>query len=86
MDLERIEELKKEFPVTKNQFYNHPGWRWCTAQGARDQVLLLGLQTTFREKLEWLEEAETLALRLQGKLDAPPGSDPPVLIASPIKS
>ena len=40
----------------------------CTAQGARDQVLLIGLETTFREKLEWLEEAETLALRLQGKL------------------
>ena len=51
--------------MTKNQFYNHPGWRWCTAQGARDQVLLLGLQTTFREKLEWWEEAETLALRLR---------------------
>jgi hypothetical protein len=51
--------------VTKKEFYNHPGWRWCTAQGARDQVLLLGLQTTFREKLEWLEEAETLALRLR---------------------
>jgi hypothetical protein len=26
--------------------------------------LLLGLQTTFREKLEWLEAAETLALHL----------------------
>ena len=28
-------------------------------------TLLLGLKSTFREKLEWLEEAETLALRLQ---------------------
>jgi hypothetical protein len=62
--------------VTKNEFHDHPGWRWCTAQGARDHVLLLGLQSTFREKLEWLEEAETLALRLQGKLDAPPASQP----------
>ena len=26
-------------------------------------TLRLGLQSTFREKLEWLEEAETLALR-----------------------
>ncbi|HEY5040968.1 MAG TPA: hypothetical protein VIK53_03105 [Verrucomicrobiae bacterium] len=51
--------------MTRREFYNHPGWRWCTAQGARDQVLLLGLQTTFREKLEWLEEAETLALRMR---------------------
>jgi len=28
-------------------------------------TLRLGLQATFREKLEWLEEAETLALRLR---------------------
>lgn len=40
----------------------HP-WRFSTFQGARDHVLLLGLETTFREKLEWLEEAETLSLR-----------------------
>jgi Flp pilus assembly protein CpaB len=51
--------------VVEREFYDHPGWRWCTAQGARDHVLLLGLQTTFREKLEWLEEAATLALRLR---------------------
>ena len=59
--------------MTKEEFDDHPGWRWCTSQGARDQVLLLGLESTFREKLEWLEEAETLALRLQGKL--PPAAD-----------
>jgi len=28
-------------------------------------TLLLGLQSTFREKLEWLEEAETLTLQLR---------------------
>ena len=37
-------------------------WRWSTFQGARDQVLLMGLETTFRQKLEWLEEAENLSL------------------------
>ena len=51
--------------MAKNEFRDHPGWRWCTAQGARDHVLLLGLQSTFREKLVWLEEAETLALSLR---------------------
>lgn len=51
--------------MTKEEFDNHPGWRWCTAQGARDHVLLLGLETTFREKLEWLEQAEELSLRFQ---------------------
>ena len=63
--------------MDKNRLYNHPGWRWCTAQGARDHVLLLGLQTTFREKLEWLEEAEKLTLqlratRLRGRTDSRP--------------
>jgi len=51
--------------MTPDEFENHPGWRWCTAQGARDQVLLQGLQTTFREKLEWLEEMQELSGRLQ---------------------
>jgi hypothetical protein len=51
--------------VTKEELYAHPGWQWCTFEGARKQVLLLGLQSTFREKLEWLEEAETLSLRLR---------------------
>ena len=48
--------------MTKDELYAHPGWESCTFEGARNQVLLLGLQTTFLEKLEWLEEAETLAL------------------------
>ena len=56
--------------MAKNEFHDHPGWRWCTAQGARDHVLLLGLRSTFREKLEWLEEAETLTLRLSMNREA----------------
>jgi len=41
-------------------------------------TLMLGLQTTFREKLEWLEEAETLSLRLQaGRKRAVRPSQPP---------
>jgi hypothetical protein len=51
--------------VTKEELYAHPGWQWCTFDGARKQLLLLGLQLTFREKLEWLEEAETLSLRFR---------------------
>lgn len=51
--------------VTKDELYTHPGWKWCTFEGARKQVLLRGLQATFREKLEWLEEAETLSLRFR---------------------
>jgi hypothetical protein len=51
--------------VTEKQLYAHPGWKSCTFEGAELSTLLLGLQSTFREKLEWLEEAETLTLRLR---------------------
>jgi hypothetical protein len=51
--------------MTKEELYAHPGWQWCTSEGAELHTLLLGLRTTFREKLEWLEEAETLTLRLR---------------------
>ena len=40
-------------------------WCWGTSEGAELHTLLLGLLCTFREKLEWQEEAETLALNLQ---------------------
>jgi hypothetical protein len=51
--------------MTKEQLYAHPGWESCTFEGAEMSILLMGLQSTFREKLEWLEEAETLALKLR---------------------
>ena len=51
--------------MTKKQLYAHPGWKSCTFEGAEMSTLLLGLQSTFREKLEWLEEAETLTLQLR---------------------
>ena len=51
--------------MTKEELYRQPGWQWCTFEGAELHTLLLGLRSTFREKLEWLEEAETLTLRLR---------------------
>jgi len=51
--------------MTKAQLYAHPGWETCTFEGAETSTLLLGLKSTFREKLEWLEAAETLTLRLR---------------------
>jgi hypothetical protein len=51
--------------MTKKELYAHPGWKSCTFEGAEMDTLLMGLQTTFREKLEWLEEAETLSLRFR---------------------
>ena len=51
--------------MTKEELYAHPGWQWCTFEGAELHTLLLGLESTFREKLEWLEEAENLTLQLR---------------------
>ncbi len=51
--------------MTKKELYAHPGWQSCTFEGAELETLLLGLQSTFREKLEWLEQAEELSLNLQ---------------------
>jgi hypothetical protein len=50
--------------MTKDDLYK-PSWRWCTFEGAELHTLLLGFYSTFREKLEWLEEAENLTLQLQ---------------------
>ena len=46
-------------------FHIAPDWRWGTPEGSREFDRLLDRSLTFREKLEWLEEAETLSLRLQ---------------------
>ena len=42
-----------------------PDWRWGTAEGSRELDRILDRRLTFREKLEWLEEAETLSLFFQ---------------------
>ncbi len=52
-------------PMTKGELSAYPGWPWCTAEGAESHTLLIGLKTTFREKREWLNEAEILTLRLR---------------------
>jgi hypothetical protein len=52
-----------------------PDWRWGTFEGAELHTLLLGLTTTFREKLEWLEEAETLAFRFRANRERAVGKN-----------
>ena len=51
--------------MTEEELYAHPGWRWCTSEGSREFDRILDNSMTFREKLEWLEEAETLSLRFK---------------------
>lgn len=62
--------------MTKEQAYAHPGWESCTFEGAEKSTLLMGLKSTFREKLEWLEEAETLTLNLQAGRRPKPATRP----------
>ncbi len=42
-----------------------PDWKWGTAEGSRELDRILDRRLTFREKLEWLEEAETLSLQFE---------------------
>lgn len=39
-----------------------PDWRWGTPEGSREFDRLTDRILTFREKLQWLEEAESLTL------------------------
>ena len=43
-----------------------PDWKWGTPEGSREFDRLTDRQLTCREKLEWLEEAETLSLIFPG--------------------
>ncbi len=42
-----------------------PDWKWGTAEGSRELDRILDRRLSFREKLEWLEEAETLSLQFR---------------------
>lgn len=54
----------------KQPFHIKPSWRWGTSEGSREFDRLLDRSLTFREKLEWLEEMETLTLRMQASRES----------------
>ena len=41
-----------------------PDNRWGTPEGSREFDRLVDRSMTFRERLQWLEDAETLSLRM----------------------
>ena len=45
-------------------------WKWGSPEGSRELDRLLDRQLTFSEKLEWLEEAETLSLHLRANRES----------------
>jgi|GEM_PF-2422617 hypothetical protein len=46
------------------ELVNHPGWKSCTFEGAELNSLLLGLETSFREKIIWMEEMQKIQERI----------------------
>ena len=61
----------------KRNFQIQPDWRWGTPEGSREFDRLLDRSLTFREKLEWLEEAETLSLRFRASRESEAGKRKP---------
>lgn len=59
---------------------DHPGWQWCTAEGAELHTLLMGYNSSFLDKVQWLEEAENLTLAMAASREkmqlAQPASPP----------
>jgi hypothetical protein len=53
-----------------------PDWKWGTPEGSREFDRMLDRRLTFREKVQWLEEAESLTLRLQSRKTEPPQVPP----------
>lgn len=53
-----------------------PDWKWGTAEGSREFDRILDQRLTFREKLEWLEEAETLTLAMRASREKPHAQQP----------
>ena len=46
-----------------SELANHPSWKSRTFEGAELHSLLLGLKTSFREKIIWLEEMQKIQER-----------------------
>lgn len=51
-----------------------PDWKWGTPEGSREFDRLMDRRLSFREILEWQEEAETLSLRFQAQREAARGT------------
>ncbi|MFM8459009.1 MAG: hypothetical protein ACKOB0_08710, partial [Chthoniobacterales bacterium] len=44
--------------------FPQPDYYWGTSEGSREFDRLIDRSMTFRERLQWLEDAETLSLRM----------------------
>ncbi len=56
---------------SKSRVKEDRAWYACTATGAREHVLSEYRKLTLREKVAWLEEAESVAhrFRLRGRIE-----------------
>lgn len=53
-----------------------PDWHWGTPEGSREFDRMIDRSMSFRETVEWLEEAESLALRMAAAAKTIPGGPP----------
>ncbi len=63
-------------PMNTNDPEIKPDWRWATPEGNRELDRLLDRRLTFLEKLEWLEEVETMFLFMHAKRLQDPAQEP----------
>ena len=47
-----------------------PDWKWGTSEGSREFDRMMDRRLSFREILEWQEEAEELSLRFRAQREA----------------
>lgn len=52
------------YPQPPDAIQIQPDYRWGTPEGSREFDRLVDRSMTFRERLQWLEDAETLSLRM----------------------
>ncbi len=65
--------------IQPQPFHPTPDWKWGTSEGSREFDRRVDRSLTFREKLEWLEEAEDIVLSLrasrESRMENPPRRD-----------
>ena len=66
LDVRAISRISTNSPVAETTKSKplQPDYRWGTPEGSREFDRIVDRSMTFRERLQWLEDAETLSLRI----------------------
>jgi|LakMenE18May11ns_1017448.scaffolds.fasta_scaffold5938068_1 hypothetical protein len=61
----------------KRDLSEHPGWKWCTFEGAELHSLMVGMEKSLREKILWMEDQQTIHSRLSRRYEKGGGVESP---------